>query len=157
MAPTGTQYAPQALSTERKRAGTDMSAKKAAKPRRTKPLMAVAPASACSACGGSGEGPPMYRPEIDKVQRDRCYTCQGTGTKPAENAADWLCYCKDKWLLFRLISMRCNILRVCGLLQMLWLLLYLEIRGLMRLVVPYYSVFKCLINSGSFMAYLTGF
>lgn len=24
-------------------------------------------------------GKPMYRPEIDKVQRDRCYTCQGAG------------------------------------------------------------------------------
>ena len=27
-------------------------------------------------------GKPMYRPEIDKVQRDRCYTCKGTGGKP---------------------------------------------------------------------------
>ena len=33
----------------------------------------------CSACGGSGLGKPMYRPEIDKPQRDRCYTCKGTG------------------------------------------------------------------------------
>jgi hypothetical protein len=36
----------------------------------------------CPACGGSGLGPAMYRPEIDKTQRDRCYTCKGTGTKP---------------------------------------------------------------------------
>ena len=35
----------------------------------------------CSACGGSGDGPPMYRCEIDKVQRDRCYWCHGTGLK----------------------------------------------------------------------------
>jgi len=24
----------------------------------------------------------MYRPEIDKTQRDRCHTCKGTGGKP---------------------------------------------------------------------------
>lgn len=41
----------------------------------------VAAATTCSACGGSGEGPPMYRPEIDKTQRDRCYWCQGGGKK----------------------------------------------------------------------------
>jgi hypothetical protein len=28
----------------------------------------------------------MHRPEIDKPQRDRCYTCQGTGEKPDGNA-----------------------------------------------------------------------
>lgn len=39
----------------------------------------VAAATTCSACGGSGMGKPMYRPEIDKVQRDRCYQCQGKG------------------------------------------------------------------------------
>lgn len=39
----------------------------------------VAAATTCSACKGSGMGKPMYRPEIDKVQRDRCYTCQGAG------------------------------------------------------------------------------
>jgi hypothetical protein len=41
----------------------------------------VAAATHCSACGGSGMGKPMYRPEIDKVQRDRCYYCQGTGIR----------------------------------------------------------------------------
>lgn len=39
-------------------------------------------APTCSACGGTGMGPAMYRPEIDKTQRDRCYTCKGTGAKP---------------------------------------------------------------------------
>ena len=39
----------------------------------------VAAATTCSACGGSGMGKPMYRPEINKAQRDRCYTCQGAG------------------------------------------------------------------------------
>lgn len=37
----------------------------------------------------------MYRPEIDKVQRDQCYPCQGTGMQFVENADDWRCYCKD--------------------------------------------------------------
>jgi len=45
----------------------------------------VAAATHCSACGGSGMGKPMYRPEIDKVQRDRCYYCQGTGKAKPES------------------------------------------------------------------------
>jgi hypothetical protein len=48
------------------------------------------PSAPCSACGGSGMGKPMYRPEIDKTQRDRCYTCKGTGTSaPRSPAVEW--------------------------------------------------------------------
>ena len=31
-------------------------------------------------------GKPMYNPEIDKTQRDRCYTCQGTGSGDSRSA-----------------------------------------------------------------------
>jgi hypothetical protein len=31
----------------------------------------------------------MYRPEIDKTQRDRCYTCQGSGKTWAEHDRAW--------------------------------------------------------------------
>jgi len=35
-------------------------------------------------------GKPMYRPEIDKVQRDRCYTCQGSGlSAPRPPLVEW--------------------------------------------------------------------
>ena len=51
--------------------------------------MPVAAATTCSACGGSGMGPAMYRPEIDKTQRDRCYTCQGSGETWAEHDRAW--------------------------------------------------------------------
>jgi hypothetical protein len=34
-------------------------------------------------------GPAMYRPEIDKTQRDRCYTCKGTGKAPCPNPERW--------------------------------------------------------------------
>jgi len=69
-------------------------------------------AEPCSACGGSGLGPAMYRPEIDKTQRDRCYTCKGTGTKPptkpitvSPNAvAQYIASIKkehERWSMFR--------------------------------------------------------
>lgn len=38
-------------------------------------------------------GQPMYRPEIDKAQRDRCYTCKGTGTTAPPSGGSMLrCY-----------------------------------------------------------------
>ena len=45
----------------------------------TSEVGAGCPVVPCSACGGSGLGNPIYRPEVDKTQRDRCYTCQGSG------------------------------------------------------------------------------
>ena len=62
-----------------------MSAKKKAET--TKPSRSDAPI--CSDCGGSGLGNPMYRPEIDKTQRDRCYTCRGTGKTRSEHDQAW--------------------------------------------------------------------
>src|SRR5690606_37984775 len=50
------------------------------------------PRTPCSACGGSEEGPPMYRACIDQVQRDNCYTCKGTGTTAPSDGSMLRCY-----------------------------------------------------------------
>jgi len=69
------------FSAERKKCWHRCQRENAMKTEPTQTLAAVAPATSCSACGGSGIGPSRYRPETDKPYRDKCYHCHGTGIK----------------------------------------------------------------------------